>query len=83
MHRWLTRHEVAEKLGIHLNTLFKLEKKPGFPRRSSALGGPRWREDEIDRYMEHGRQGGGRSPSLAEPQARIASIRLRGAEHGH
>ena len=56
MTRWLSRQQVAEKLGTHPNTIYKLEKRPDFPKRSSAMSQPRWREDEIDAYMEEGRK---------------------------
>lgn len=82
MYRWLTRNEVAQKLGIHPNTLFRLEKKPEFPRRSTALGGPRWREDEIDRYMERGRPQDMRVPHHSESSAQVASFQMRGVSHG-
>lgn len=56
MHRWLTKAQVAEKLGIHPNTVYRLEQRSGFPRRSEALGNPRWRDDEIEEFMERNRK---------------------------
>lgn len=56
MSKWLTRTQVAERLGIHRNSLFRLEQRPDFPRRSETLGTPRWREDEIEEFMERGRE---------------------------
>ncbi len=64
MTRWITREAVAQLLSTHPNTVYKLEKKPDFPRCTRALGNPRWREDEIQRYMEKGR---GPSPQADDP----------------
>lgn len=56
MHKWLTKAQVAEKLGVHPNTIYRLEKRPDFPPRSDALGNPRWRDDEIEKFMREYRR---------------------------
>jgi predicted DNA-binding transcriptional regulator AlpA len=55
--RWLNRTQVATLLGIHPNSLYKLERRADFPKRSLALGSPRWRSDELHQWMENGRAG--------------------------
>lgn len=63
IHRWLTRQQVAEKLGCHINTIYKLKRRRDFPLPSTAAGHPRWREDEIDCYMESGKVSPDANPS--------------------
>jgi predicted DNA-binding transcriptional regulator AlpA len=70
MTRWLTRAELAEKLSTHPNSIYRFEQKPGFPERSQILGAPRWREDEIDLYMESGRSRGGHFGVTVDHQGR-------------
>ena len=54
MVNWLTREQLAAKLGMHPNTIYRREQEPDFPKRSTALGPPRWNEEEVDRYMRRG-----------------------------
>ncbi len=84
MIRWLTRAQVAEKLNTHPNSLYRLEKKPGFPKRSETLGVPRWREDEIEHFMEKGRRRQRPSePPTPPKRAGRALAARKSAEAGH
>lgn len=81
MTRWITREAVAELLSTHPNTVYRLEKRPDFPRCTRALGNPRWREDEIQRYMEKGRT----SPTQEEASPASTGTQIflaEGTDHG-
>ena len=57
MARWLTTRQVAEKLNKSPRAFReKIAVKPGFPVASRPDGmHPLWREDEIDEWLERGR----------------------------
>ncbi len=53
---WLNRTQLAEMLGTHPNSIFRLERRSDFPRRSTALGPPRWKKEEVEEFMRKGQR---------------------------
>lgn len=39
---WLTREELASRIDVHPNNIYRLEDEGRLPRRSTTLGPPRW-----------------------------------------
>lgn len=78
MAKWITRRQLAEKLGVHPNSIVRYEKRPGFPKRSTALGNPRWEEAKIDRYMKRMAREEARAEARAKKSA--ASARPEASE---
>ena len=53
-------HEVADRLGLHRNTIRRLDGRGDLPSvRVCKRGDRRWREEDVDRYLAQLNQPGG------------------------
>ena len=73
MIKWLTRKQLAAKLGIHPNSIPRYERKKGFPKRSMSLGVPRWEDRKVDQYMKRLAKEKARKTASSRPEDSAAN----------